>query len=86
MHMEYWQHKGLNNLAENSHQPTWRQEWILKRSKSSRQVQKYLSIHDHVAKLFHFPPRGKMSAPDCRASRDQAFAAWAGIAITQLAA
>ena len=86
LHMEHRQHKGLNNRAENSHQPTRRRERIMKRFKSPRQVQKFLSIHDQVANLFHIPHREKMSAPDRRAFRDQAFATWAGITSTQLAA
>src|SRR5712675_3556269 len=42
------QHKGLNNRAENSHQPTRRRERI----KSPRQVQRFLSAHDQVANIF----------------------------------
>src|SRR5208337_1725521 len=66
LHMEHRQHKGLNNRAENSHQPTRRRERIMKRFKSPRQVQKFLSIHDQLANLFHVPHREKMSAPDRR--------------------
>jgi putative transposase len=36
--VEHWQHKGLNNRAENYHQPTRRRERIMKRFKSPRQV------------------------------------------------
>lgn len=35
-------HKGLNNRAENSHQPTRRRERIMKRFKSPRQMQRFL--------------------------------------------
>ena len=42
-------HKGLNDRAENSHQPTRRRERIMKRFKSPRQVQRFLSVHDQVA-------------------------------------
>ena len=42
--VEHRQHKGLNNRAENSHQPTRRRERIMKRFKSPRQVQRFLSI------------------------------------------
>ena len=38
--VEHRQHKGLNNRAENSHQPTRRRERIMKRFKSPRQVQR----------------------------------------------
>src|ERR1700760_4002709 len=51
--VEHRQHKGLNNRAENSHQPTRRRERIMKRFKSPRQVQRFLSAHDHINNLFH---------------------------------
>ncbi|MEY9880542.1 transposase-like protein [Bradyrhizobium sp. USDA 328] len=54
-HVEHRQHKALNNRAENSHQPTRRRERIMKRFKSSRQAQRFLSVHDQVANLFHIP-------------------------------
>jgi transposase-like protein len=47
----YRQHKGLNNRAENSHQPTRRRERIMKRFKSPRQAQRFLSTHDQVANV-----------------------------------
>jgi putative transposase len=49
--VEHRQHKGLNNRAENSHQPTRRRERIMKRFKSPRQAQCFLSTHDQVANL-----------------------------------
>ena len=49
--VEHRQHKGLNNRAKNSHQPTRRRERIMKRFKSPRQVQRFLSVHDQVANL-----------------------------------
>jgi transposase-like protein len=39
-------HRGLNNRAENSHQPTRRRERIMRRFKSAGQVQRFLSVHD----------------------------------------
>ena len=53
--VEHRQHKGLNNRAENSHQPTRRRERQMKRFKSARHVQRFVSIHDPIANLFHFP-------------------------------
>src|SRR5829696_1435360 len=44
--VEHRQHKGLNNQAENSHQPTRRRERQMKRFKSARQAQRFLSAHD----------------------------------------
>jgi len=49
--VEHRQHKGLNNRAENSHQPT-RRERIMKRFKSAGHAQLFLSVHDQVANLF----------------------------------
>ena len=55
LRVEHRRHKGLNNRAENSHQPTRRREQIMKRFKSARQAQRFLSVHDQVANLFHIP-------------------------------
>ncbi|EWY36279.1 transposase [Skermanella stibiiresistens SB22] len=82
---EHRQHKGLNNRAENSHQPTRRRERQMKRFKSPRQVQRFLSIHDPINNLFHFP-RNQLTAADYRAARTQAFEKWAEIAGARLAA
>jgi hypothetical protein len=42
----YRQHKGLNNRAENSHQPTRVREKVMRRFKSARHLQCFTSIHD----------------------------------------
>ena len=55
LQVEHRQHKGLNNRAENSHQPTRRRERIMKQFKSARQAQRFLTVHDQVANLFHIP-------------------------------
>lgn len=61
--VEHRSHKGLNNRAENSHQPTRRRERILKRFKSRRHLQRFVSIHDPVANHFHIPrPRDRHDA------------------------
>ena len=83
--VEHRQHKGLNNRAENSHQPTRRRERIMKRFKSPRQLQRFVSIHDPIANLFHFP-RHALSASDYRALRADALNAWKDIAGVQIAA
>jgi putative transposase len=44
LRVEHRQHKGLNNRAENSHQPTRRRERTMKRSKSAHQAQRFLAI------------------------------------------
>lgn len=43
---EHRQHKGLNNRAENSHQPTRVREKVMRRYKSACQLQRFLSVHD----------------------------------------
>ena len=85
LRIEHRQHKGLNNRAENSHQPTRRRERVMKRFKSPRHAQKFLSVHDQIANLFHFP-RNTLSAIDYRAARAKALAAWYEITAAQLAA
>ena len=46
--VEHRQHKGLNNRAENSHQPSRRRERIVKRFKSARHAQRFLSAHGQI--------------------------------------
>jgi putative transposase len=75
--VEHRQHKGLNNRAENSHQPTRRRERIMKRFKSAGQAQRFLSVHDQVANLFR--RRANTNAGDHRASRAQAFMTWSEV-------
>jgi putative transposase len=75
----------LNNRAENSHQPTRRRERIMKRFKSRRQLQRFVSIHDPITNLFHFP-RHSMQASDYRDMREAAMIMWREIIIGQTAA
>jgi putative transposase len=82
LRVEHRQHKGLNNRAENSHQPTRRRERIMKRFKSARQAQWFLSVHDQVANLFHIPYPESATAAARRASRDHGFAVWRDISKT----
>jgi len=79
MTFEHRQHKGLNNRAENSHLPTRRRERIMKRFKSARHLQRFLSIHDPIANLHHFP-RHSLSSADYRSLRSGAMNAWREIA------
>jgi putative transposase len=68
-------HKGLNNRAENSHQPTRRRERIMKRFKSPRQVQRFLSSHDQIANVFSRRPN-QDTAIKFRSARNHAFTVW----------
>src|SRR3712207_3631085 len=76
--VEHRRHKGLNNRAENSHQPTRRRERQMKRFKSARQAQRFLSAHDQISNLFHLR-RGQVSAGEYRAARARAFGTWAEV-------
>src|SRR3954454_23298278 len=76
--VEHRRHKGLNTRAENSHQPTRRRERQMKRFKSARQAQRFLSPHDQISNLFHLR-RDHVSASEYRAARARAFGTWADI-------
>jgi putative transposase len=76
--IEHRQHKGLNNRAENSHQPTRRRERQMKQFKSAGQAQRFLSAHDQINNLFYLR-RGHVTAAEHRASRSQSFHLWAEI-------
>jgi len=75
--VEHRKHKGLNNRAENSHQPTRRRERQMKCFKSPGQAQRFLSAHDGINNLFHLR-RHQVPATQYRAARTEAFQLWAG--------
>jgi len=83
--VEHRQHKGLNNRAENSHQPTRRRERIMKCFKSPRQVQRFLSTHDQVANVFS-RRSNQDTATKFRTTRSQAFTTWAEVTGAAMAA
>ncbi len=76
--VEHRRHKGLNNRAENSHQPTRRRERQMKCFKSAGQAQRFLSAHDGINNLFHLR-RDHLPAAQYRAARTQAFQTWAAV-------
>ena len=59
--------KGLNNRAENSHQPTRERERRMRGFKSARHAQRFLSIFGIIADLFSVG-RHLLSAPSYRAA------------------
>ena len=83
--VEHRKHKGLNNRAENSHQPTRRRERQMKRFKSPGQAQRFLSAHDPIRNLFHLR-RDHVTASQHRAARTRAFEIWAEVSGTSIAA
>ena len=64
-----------NNRAELSHQPTRVRERGMRRFKSPRQAQRFLSIHAAVHNLFNLG-RNLISAKHYRLFRQRAFASW----------
>jgi putative transposase len=76
--VEHRQHKALNNRAENSHQPTRRRERQMKRFKSARHAQRFLSAHDGINNQFHLR-RHRLPAHQYRAAWTQAFQTWAEV-------
>jgi putative transposase len=83
--VEHRRHKGLNNRAENSHQPTRRRERQMKRFKSAGQAQRFLSAHDQIHNLFYLR-RDHLTATEYRAARARAFAIWAEVTGAKAAA
>ncbi|NVP58475.1 IS6 family transposase [Mycoplana rhizolycopersici] len=82
--VEHRSHKALNNRAENSHQPIRRREQIMKRFKSARHLQRFTSMHDPIANLFHIP-RHDIPSAHHRELRAVALGTWHQIARLQAA-
>ena len=70
--IEHRRHKGLNNQAENSHQPTQQQEKQMRQFKSIRQAQLFLRMHGQVNNLFGYQ-HYKAAANDQRFQLKNAF-------------
>ena len=79
--VEHRQHWGLNNRAENNHQPARRRERIMKRFKSAGQAQRFLSVHDQASNLVRRP--ANTNACNRRCARARAFQV--GAAVTGIA-
>ena len=74
-HVEHRQSKYLNNCVEVSHQPTRRRERQMRRFKSARHAQRFLSTHARIHNRFQLR-RHRLTADQHRAARDAAFAVW----------
>ena len=83
--VEHRQHKGLNNRAENSHQPTRLREKKMRRFKSAGHAQRFLSAFGPIAGHFQ-PPRHRMSARDDRATLQNRFQVWDQVTGVKLSA
>jgi putative transposase len=73
--VEHRQHKGLNNRAENSHQPTRLREKKMRHFKSARQAQRFLSAFGPISEHFK-PRRHRLSAEDYHATLQDRFQSW----------
>ena len=73
--VEHRQHKGLNNRAEVSHQPTRQQERQMRRFKSPGHAQRFLSAHGPLNNTFRCQ-RHRLSAVQYRCVRTAAFSLW----------
>ena len=73
--VEHRQHKGLNNRAEVSHQPTRQRERQMRRFKSPGHAQRFLSAHAQINNPFRCQ-RNRLSAAQYHTVRHQAFSLW----------
>jgi len=73
--VEHRQHKGLNNRAENSHQPTRLREKRMRRFKSPGQAQRFLSSFEFIRQHFH-PKQRRLTPTEYRQEMCQRFATW----------
>lgn len=73
--VEHRQSRYLNNRAEVSHQPTRRRERQVRRFKSARHAQRFLSVHCRIHNHFQLR-RHRVTANEHRAARDTAFRSW----------
>jgi len=73
--VEHRSHKGLNNRAENSHQPTRQRERAMKGFRSPRSAQKFLAAFSQISPHFR-PRRHLMTAPEYRAEMTTRFTVW----------
>lgn len=76
--VEHRQHKGLNNRAEVSHQPTRQRERQMRRYKSAGQAQRFLSAHAQINNPFR-GHRKHMSAQQYYCARERAFMLWSDV-------
>ncbi|WP_201376767.1 IS6 family transposase [Ktedonobacter robiniae] len=83
--VQHRQHKGLNHRAENSHQPTRLQEKNMRRYKSARQAQRFLSVFGPITGHFQ-PHRHRLCAREYRAILQGRFLAWNKITTGKLIA
>jgi len=84
-HVEHRQHKGLNNRAENSHQPKRTREQRMQCFNSPEHAQRFLSAFGLIRAHFH-PKQHQLCATEYRQARRQRLASWRELTGTQTAA
>jgi putative transposase len=77
--VEHRQHKGLNNLCENSHQPTRVRARRMRRFKSPGQAQRFLFAFEPIRDHFH-PKQHQLTAQRYREQLRQRFQDWQDVA------
>jgi putative transposase len=73
--VEHRRHKGLNNRAENSHQPTRERERRMRRFKSPGHAQRFLAADGPIVGHFR-PRRHRLTAAAYRETRTERFQTW----------
>jgi len=73
--VEHRSHKGLNNRAENSHQPTRQRERAMKGFRNASGAQRFLAAFSGISPHFR-PGRHHYTAPDHRLEMTVRFAIW----------
>ncbi|MDQ1041880.1 IS6 family transposase [Streptomyces sp. V4I2] len=73
--VEHRSHKGLNNRAENSHQPTRQREQAMKGFRSVGGAQRFLAAFSGISPHFR-PRRHCFTAHDYRTERHHRFTTW----------
>jgi len=71
--------RGLNNRAENSHQPFRRRERAMQRFRSMKTLQKFSSVHAHVHNHFNHE-RHLITRQVYKQRRSAALAEWRALA------
>jgi putative transposase len=79
--VEHRSHKGMNNRAENSHQPTRQRERAMKGFRSSGGAQKFLSAFSQIPPHFR-PRRHLLTATEYRTEMHHRFETWNQITST----
>ncbi len=76
--IEHRRHKGLNNRAENSHQPTRERERRMRRFKDPWHAQRFLAAYGPIASHFR-PRRHRLTADAYRETSAERYATWRAV-------